>query len=85
MQKRYSLVVNMLLSILLLSPILSFSQETTADIAGIVTSQDGPVPGASVLAVHQPTGTRYMTVTRKDGRYNLPNLCLLYTSPSPRD
>jgi len=74
MQKRYSLVVNMLLSILLLSPILSFSQETTADIAGIVTSQDGPVPGASVLAVHQPTGTRYMTVTRKDGRYNLPNL-----------
>ncbi|WP_236652685.1 TonB-dependent receptor [Chitinophaga vietnamensis] len=50
------------------------AQETTADIAGIVGSKDGPVPGASIIAVHIPTGTRYATVSRKDGRYNLPNL-----------
>jgi len=26
------------------------------------------------MAVHVPTGTKYATTTRNDGRYNLPNL-----------
>ncbi|PSL49784.1 TonB-dependent receptor-like protein [Chitinophaga niastensis] len=51
-----------------------FAQETTADIAGIVGSKEGPVPGASIVVTHQPTGTKYATVSRKDGRFNLPNL-----------
>ncbi|MBC9911440.1 TonB-dependent receptor [Chitinophaga varians] len=59
---------------ILLIPALIFAQETTADIAGIIGSADGPVPGASIVALHQPTGTRYVTVSRKDGRFNLPNL-----------
>ncbi|RFS22603.1 TonB-dependent receptor [Chitinophaga silvatica] len=66
-----------LLSVLLCTltaPHALYAQETTADIAGIINSSDGPVPGASVIAVHQPTGTKYMTISRKDGRYNLPNL-----------
>lgn len=53
----------------------SFSQETTAEIQGIVTEKSGTVLiGATVTAVHQPTGTKYVTSTRKDGRFNLANL-----------
>lgn len=67
-------MLGMLLCILMIAPTALKAQETTADIAGIVNSPDGPVPGASITAVHQPTGTKYMTISRKDGRYNLPNL-----------
>jgi len=50
------------------------AQETTSEIRGTVTDQNGPVASATVTALHVPTGTRYATTTRKDGRYNLPNL-----------
>ncbi|MBL7473170.1 TonB-dependent receptor plug domain-containing protein [Robertkochia sediminum] len=52
-----------------------FSQVTTANIKGLVTdSQNEPLPGASVVAVHTPTGTRYGGATNFDGRVNLLNL-----------
>lgn len=50
------------------------AQETTSEIRGIITDQNGPVTGATVSAVHLPTATKYVTTSRKDGRYNLPNL-----------
>jgi hypothetical protein len=51
------------------------AQETTADIHGVVTDDKGtPLPGSTVTAFHTPTGTKYTTTTRKDGRYNLANL-----------
>src|SRR5215213_4397847 len=50
------------------------AQETTSEIRGVVTDQSGPVAGATVTAVHGPTGTKYATTSRKDGRYNLANL-----------
>lgn len=51
------------------------AQETTSDIQGTVTDDGGTtLTGATVVAVHVPTGTAYSTTTRKDGRYNLPNL-----------
>jgi hypothetical protein len=51
------------------------AQNTTAALRGAVVDQDGePLPGASVLAVHQPTGTRYGTSTDEDGSYNLQSL-----------
>ncbi|MFP5039876.1 TonB-dependent receptor domain-containing protein [Parasediminibacterium sp. JCM 36343] len=49
------------------------AQETTSDIVGTVTDKGKGVPGASVTAIHLPTGTKYVTSTRKDGRYNIPN------------
>lgn len=52
----------------------TFAQETTSEISGMVTDQNGPVAGATVTALHVPTGTKATTLTRKDGRYNLPNL-----------
>jgi hypothetical protein len=47
---------------------------TTASVNGIVTDSKGGIPGATVTVTHLPTGTVYATVTRPDGRYNLPNL-----------
>ena len=50
------------------------AQETTSEIQGTVTTQKQILSGASVVAIHTPTGTTYKTTTRQDGRYNLPNL-----------
>jgi hypothetical protein len=47
---------------------------TTASVNGIVTDAKGAIPGATVAITHLPTGTVYSTVSRADGRYNIPNL-----------
>jgi hypothetical protein len=47
---------------------------TTASVNGIVTDSKGTIPGATITVTHVPTGTVYATVTRADGRFNLPNL-----------
>ncbi len=48
---------------------------TTGSVGGIVLdAQGGSVPGATILAVHEPSGTRYEAVTREDGRYQLPGM-----------
>ena len=48
---------------------------TTGTLAGVVADQQGGVlPGATITAVHQPTGTQYETVTGSDGRYQIPNV-----------
>lgn len=55
-------------------PMLIFAQETTSEIQGQVTDGHAGVAGAVITAIHVPTGTKYATTSRKDGRYNLPNL-----------
>jgi hypothetical protein len=48
---------------------------TTAAISGKITSTNGePLPGANVIAIHNPSGTTYGTASRPDGRYNLQGL-----------
>jgi hypothetical protein len=63
---------------LILLVMMSFgvsAQETTAEIQGIVTDSKGNgLVGASVTAIHTPTGSKYVTTSRKDGRFNLANL-----------
>jgi hypothetical protein len=58
----------------LLSILYSFGQETTSQILGTVTDGKQGLSGASVTALHTPTGTKYTTTTRKDGRFNLEGL-----------
>lgn len=46
------------------------AQITTAAIGGEVTDAQGrPVIGATVTAVHEPSGTRYAAAANADGRY----------------
>jgi len=48
---------------------------TTGSISGIVNDAQGlAVPGATVVAVHEPSGTTYETVTRGDGRFSIPGM-----------
>ena len=45
---------------------------TTGSITGFVLDPDGaPLPGASVVAIHTPTGTRYTAYSQVDGRFNM--------------
>src|SRR5215510_1355768 len=51
------------------------AQATTGVITGVVTNMEGqPVAGASVIAIHLPSGTSYEATTRADGRYSLPGM-----------
>ncbi len=56
------------------SSYLALAQETTCQILGTVTDGKLGLAGATVVALHTPSGTRYATTTRKDGRYNLAGL-----------
>ena len=51
-----------------------FAQETTCQILGTVKDGNSGLDGATVTVLHIPTGTKYSTTTRKDGRYNIPGL-----------
>ena len=53
----------------------AFGQVTTSNIKGLVLDENSqPLPGANVLAIHGPTGTKYGAAANFDGRYNLLNL-----------
>ena len=59
---------------ILISPILANAQVTTSSIAGFVKTSDGkPLEGATITAVHQPSGTKYITISKKDGNFTIPN------------
>lgn len=62
------------LCILFLLPIISLAQETTADMNGTISADGKGLSGATVVAVHNPTGTKYSTTSRTDGRFNFANL-----------
>ena len=54
---------------------ISFAQETTATISGVVTDESGGViPGVSVEVTNLDTGITRMATTGDEGRYQLPNL-----------
>ena len=50
---------------------------TTSSINGVVYDDDKnpqPLPGATILAVHTPSGTRYSTTTNFEGNYRISNM-----------
>lgn len=67
MQKRILVLMTLLLTLSL----TAMAQITTSSMAGLVNEEGTklPVIGASVQAVHEPSGTRYMAVTNANGRF----------------
>ena len=64
-----SLVICTLLSFLCTLSV--WAQVTTASMSGEVTSNGEPIIGATIMAVHTPSGTNYGTITNMDGRFDL--------------
>ena len=51
------------------------AQVTTSGITGIIKSKTGePLEGATIEAVHIPTGSRYTTTSQQSGQFNFPNI-----------
>lgn len=71
MLKRIIPVIAFLLAI----PVMVMAQITTSSISGTVTgAANEPLAGASVTALHQPSGTKYATTTRAGGVFNIQNM-----------
>ena len=69
------MLVSFVTTLILGTSTLGAQTMTTGVLVGTVMDEQGAVlPGADVVAVHEPTGTRYETVTAGDGRYQLLNV-----------
>ncbi len=68
------LAASVAVSVLIAVP--AFGQETTGSLQGAVAvkSDRSPLPGATVEAIHVPTGTRYAAVTSATGRFTILNV-----------
>ena len=69
-------VVCIVICLLALSARPGYAQNaTTGSLTGVVKdAQGGVLPGATVTAVHDPTGTSYETVTEADGTFSVLNV-----------
>ena len=58
------------------APVLSAQGVTTATVTGIVSDSASatPIGGATIVALHVPSGTQYRAVARSGGAYTLPNV-----------
>ena len=78
MKKELNVKLTRLLSLVLAAfifPAAINAQVTTSSITGTVTSATGdPLEGASIVAIHTPTGSRYTTTSQKSGQFNFPNI-----------
>ncbi len=70
--------LQLILSIVFLVTAVGFFQNafsqvvTTASMYGTVTDNKGEaLPGANIIALHEPSGTQYGTSTRADGKFNI--------------
>ena len=51
---------------------VGYAQVTTSSMSGLVSDENKePLPGAVVMAVHEPSGTHYGTITNLQGNYQL--------------
>ena len=52
--------------------IVAFAQVTTSSLNGSISDQKGePVAGATVVAIHTPSGTQYYAVANAEGRFSI--------------
>ena len=66
MKKFYTLVVSLFVAL------SAMAQVTTSSMNGLVTDESGePLVGATIQAVHTPSGTAYMAIANASGRFNI--------------
>mgnify|MGYP003339248296 FL=1 len=64
-----------LLTILTVVVTFTYGQVTSSSITGSVRGEDNKaLEGATVVAVHQPSGTKYTSVSGKGGFYTILNV-----------
>jgi hypothetical protein len=72
---RYAYAIAALLALAALPRPAAAQGVTTGALAGVVSDAQGAViPGATVTAVHVPSGTTYQTVSQSDGRFIIPGV-----------
>lgn len=58
-----------------LSSLIMYSQVTTSGVSGkVYNTEKVSLPGATVIIVHEPSGTQYSTITDSEGLFRIPNL-----------
>ncbi len=58
-----------------LAPNLPAQGVTTAALTGLVLNEAGTaLEGCNIVAVHEPSGTRYGAASRENGQFNIPNM-----------
>ena len=70
-------LLNLSLTILLVGALITnaFGQITTSGLKGlIVDDKNEALAGATVVAIHIPSGTQYGVLTNKDGRFTISNM-----------
>ena len=61
--------------VVLTTAVVSFAQVTSSSIGGTIKDKKGEtLIGASVIAVHVPSGTRYAAVTNESGQFFMPSV-----------
>ncbi|MDA8018417.1 MAG: carboxypeptidase regulatory-like domain-containing protein [Thermoanaerobaculia bacterium] len=67
-------VLGVLIATLALAPI-AVAQSTTGSISGMVVDQEGgALPGVTVSATHEPTGSNYTAITNESGNFRMLNV-----------
>jgi len=67
------MLFTLMLCCLILPGLIMAQGMTSSAFNGLITDSDGnPIVGATVTALHTPTGTVYTAVTRQDGHFNIP-------------
>ncbi|MEG2946765.1 MAG: hypothetical protein RR837_08470, partial [Bacteroidales bacterium] len=65
-------VQRILLIVFILGSIIpAYAQVTTSGMSGKVFTANEEVIGATIQAIHEPSGTKYGSITNMDGRFTL--------------
>ena len=73
-QSRLACAIGTVMLVCLAFTSSAFAQTTGALSGTAVDQQGGALPGVSITAVHQPTGTEYTATTDGEGRFQIPNV-----------
>jgi hypothetical protein len=75
MKRKLQTKLLMLVALIGFTALSAIAQVTTSAITGkIVDEKNQSVPGATITAVHTPSGTNYATNTNLDGRFTIPGM-----------